>query len=127
MNDGTDPPESAPASERSGTLGDESALPPSLAPFAEMLGRAANAAVLIRGEPRTLRLNAHAAWMDAALRRAIDKASGSLRHMRWFEVDEIRGHIEDNALHHWQVGVKLGFTMEQSGAPETLEEKKEEA
>jgi flavin-binding protein dodecin len=50
--------------------------------------------------------------VEDAVRRAIDKASKSLRHMRWFEVGEIRGHIEEGAIAHWQVTVKVGFTME---------------
>ncbi|MEQ8860318.1 MAG: dodecin family protein [Pseudomonadales bacterium] len=50
--------------------------------------------------------------VEQAVRRAVEKASGSLRHMRWFEVGEIRGHIEDGAIAHWQVTVKVGFTME---------------
>jgi flavin-binding protein dodecin len=50
--------------------------------------------------------------VEAAVRGAIDKASRSLRHMRWFEVSEIRGHIEDGGVAHWQVTVKIGFTME---------------
>lgn len=50
--------------------------------------------------------------VEDAVRGAIAKASGSLRHMRWFEVSEIRGHIEDDAIGHWQVTVKIGFTME---------------
>ena len=50
--------------------------------------------------------------VEAAVRGAIDKAGRSLRHMRWFEVTEIRGHIEDDAVAHWQVSVKVGFTME---------------
>jgi len=50
--------------------------------------------------------------VEDAVKRAIDKASGSLRHMRWFEVSEIRGHLENDAIGHWQVTVKVGFTME---------------
>jgi flavin-binding protein dodecin len=50
--------------------------------------------------------------VEDAVRRAVEKASGSLRHMRWFEVSEIRGHIEDGAIGHWQVTIKVGFTME---------------
>jgi flavin-binding protein dodecin len=50
--------------------------------------------------------------IEDAVKRAIDKASGSLRHMRWFEVSEIRGHLENDAIGHWQVTVKVGFTME---------------
>lgn len=50
--------------------------------------------------------------VEAAVRGAVAKASRSLRHMRWFEVSEIRGHIEDDAVAHWQVTVKVGFTLE---------------
>jgi dodecin len=50
--------------------------------------------------------------IEQAVHRAIDKASQSLRQLRWFEVSEIRGHIEDGAVGHWQVTVKVGFTME---------------
>lgn len=50
--------------------------------------------------------------VEDAVALAIEKAGQSLRHMRWFEVGEIRGHIEDNAIAHWQVTVKVGFTME---------------
>jgi dodecin len=50
--------------------------------------------------------------VEDAVRRAVDKASQSLRHLRWFEVSEIRGHLADGAIGHWQVTVKIGFTME---------------
>lgn len=50
--------------------------------------------------------------MEDAVRKAVDKASQSVRHMRWFEVSEIRGHIENEAVAHWQITVKIGFTME---------------
>lgn len=50
--------------------------------------------------------------VEDAVRRAVANAHGSLRHMRWFEVSEIRGHIEDGDIGHWQVTVKIGFTME---------------
>jgi len=50
--------------------------------------------------------------IEDAVRRAVEKASHSLRHMRWFEVSEIRGHIEEGAIGHWQITVKIGFTME---------------
>lgn len=50
--------------------------------------------------------------MEDAVAKAVSKASQSLRHMRWFEVSEIRGHIEDGAIAHWQITVKIGFTME---------------
>jgi dodecin len=50
--------------------------------------------------------------IEDAVRRAVDKAAESIRHMRWFEVSEIRGHIEDGAISHWQITVKIGFTVE---------------
>jgi dodecin len=50
--------------------------------------------------------------VEDAVRRAVEKANQTLRHLRWFEVAEIRGHMEDGAIAHWQVTVKIGFTME---------------
>lgn len=47
--------------------------------------------------------------LDAAIRNAVGTASKSLRNLEWFEVTEIRGHIVDNDVGHFQVGVKLGF------------------
>lgn len=49
---------------------------------------------------------------EDAIRRAIKEASQSLRHLRWFEVLETRGHIEDGVIAHWQVVLKVGFAME---------------
>lgn len=50
--------------------------------------------------------------IEDAIQNAIAQASKTLRNMRWFEVVDIRGHIEDNAVQHWQVTVKVGFTLE---------------
>lgn len=50
--------------------------------------------------------------LDAAIRNAIKTASKSLRNLEWFEVSEIRGHIVDGDVGHYQVGVKLGFRYE---------------
>lgn len=50
--------------------------------------------------------------LDAAIRNGIDKASQSLRNLNWFEVTEIRGHIEDGSIGHFQVGLKVGFRLE---------------
>ncbi|MGF1628703.1 MAG: dodecin [Kiloniellaceae bacterium] len=47
--------------------------------------------------------------LDDAIRNAVSTASKSLRNLEWFEVSEIRGHITDGAVGHYQVGVKLGF------------------
>ncbi|MDX1580843.1 MAG: dodecin [Alphaproteobacteria bacterium] len=49
---------------------------------------------------------------EDAIRTAIRRASKTLRELRWFEVKETRGHIEDGEVGHWQVTVKVGFTLE---------------
>lgn len=49
---------------------------------------------------------------DDAIRRAVAKASESLRNLEWFEVDEVRGHIADGNVAHFQVTLKLGFRLE---------------
>jgi dodecin len=49
---------------------------------------------------------------DEAVRVAIARAAETVRHLRWFEVVDTRGHIEDGAIAHWQVTVKVGFTLE---------------
>jgi len=43
---------------------------------------------------------------------AIVKAAKTVRRMQWFQVLETRGHIEDGRVSHWQVTVKVGFTLE---------------
>lgn len=50
--------------------------------------------------------------IEDAVQRALTKAAETLHNMRWFEVVETRGHIEDNRVAHWQVTVKVGFTIE---------------
>jgi len=50
--------------------------------------------------------------VEAAVRNALDRASQTVRNMRWFEVVETRGHIEDGKVAHWQVTLKIGFTLE---------------
>ena len=52
--------------------------------------------------------------VDDAIKKAIETASASLRHLEWFEVTEIRGHIEGGTVAHYQVGLKLGFRYESS-------------
>ncbi len=49
---------------------------------------------------------------DDAVRNALARAGKTVRNMRWFEVTETRGHIEDGRLAHWQVTLKIGFTLE---------------
>ena len=50
--------------------------------------------------------------IEDAVERAVEKASKSIRNMRWFEVIDTRGHMENNKIAHWQVTVKVGFTLE---------------
>jgi flavin-binding protein dodecin len=50
--------------------------------------------------------------VEAAIRNAIAKANETVRNIQWFEVVETRGHVKDGAVAHWQVTLKLGFTLE---------------
>jgi flavin-binding protein dodecin len=50
--------------------------------------------------------------MEDAVQKAIAKAAQTVRNLRWFEVLDTRGHIEDGRVAHWQVTLKLGFTLE---------------
>ncbi len=50
--------------------------------------------------------------IDDAIRTAISKASENRRHIRWFEVTQTRGHVEDGQVAHFQVTLKLGYTLE---------------
>jgi dodecin len=52
--------------------------------------------------------------IDAAIRNGIRRAGETLRHLDWFEVTEIRGHIVDGDVGHFQVGMKIGFRLEGS-------------
>ncbi len=52
------------------------------------------------------------AGIEQAVSNAIAKASESLHNMRWFEVKETRGHIEQGKIAHWQVTIKVGFTLD---------------
>lgn len=50
--------------------------------------------------------------MEDAVVQAVSRASRTLRNLRWFEVTETRGHIEEGRIAHWQVTLKIGFTLE---------------
>ena len=50
--------------------------------------------------------------VDAAIRGGLRRAGETLRHLDWFEVTEIRGHIVDGEVDHVQVGMKVGFRLE---------------
>jgi flavin-binding protein dodecin len=49
---------------------------------------------------------------DEAVRNAIARAKKTVRNMRWFEVAETRGFIEEGGIAHWQVTLKVGFTLD---------------
>lgn len=50
--------------------------------------------------------------IEEAIETAISKASQSLHSLRWFEVVETRGDIADGKVQHWQVTIKIGFTLD---------------
>ena len=50
--------------------------------------------------------------IEDAIQNAITKAGATLRGMRWFEVVETRGQIEDGKVAYWQVTIKIGLTVE---------------
>ncbi|MCX5042311.1 dodecin family protein [Aldersonia sp. NBC_00410] len=53
---------------------------------------------------------------DAAIRNAIARANETLRNVEWFQVVETRGHVENGAIAHYQVTVKIGFRVEENTA-----------
>jgi flavin-binding protein dodecin len=50
-----------------------------------------------------------------AIRNGVERAGQTLRNLEWFEVTEIRGQIADGAVAHFQVGMKVGFRLEDAG------------
>jgi dodecin len=50
--------------------------------------------------------------IEQAIKGVLARAAESVRHMRWFEVTDTRGFIEDGKVAYWQVTVKVGFTIE---------------
>ena len=50
--------------------------------------------------------------VSKAIDRAIEKASQTLRNLGWFEVGQVRGHIENGKVAHYQVTLKLGFRLD---------------
>ncbi len=51
--------------------------------------------------------------VEKAVENALARASKTIRNMRWFEVVETRGHIEDGKIGHWQVTIRVGFTLDE--------------
>jgi flavin-binding protein dodecin len=53
--------------------------------------------------------------LQQAIRNGVARAGQTLRNLEWFEVTEIRGQIDDGAVAHFQVGLKVGFRLEKAG------------
>lgn len=51
--------------------------------------------------------------LETAIENAVARASKTVDDMRWFEVTETRGSIEDGKVSQWQVGLKVGFTLKE--------------
>ncbi|WP_328914083.1 MULTISPECIES: dodecin [unclassified Streptomyces] len=50
--------------------------------------------------------------VDAAVRNGVRRAAKTLRGLDWFEITQVRGHIVDGEIEHYQVGLKVGFRLE---------------
>ena len=50
--------------------------------------------------------------LEDAIQNAVRRASRTLRQVGWFEVVETRGHVEDGRVAHYQVTLKVGFTLD---------------
>jgi dodecin len=53
--------------------------------------------------------------IETAIRNGLQRAGQTLRHLDWFEVTEIRGQLVDGEVAHYQVGLKVGFRLEDDG------------
>ena len=51
--------------------------------------------------------------VEDAINGAIARAGKTLHNLRWFQVNEVRGAIEGNRVAHWQVTMKVGFTLDE--------------
>jgi flavin-binding protein dodecin len=49
--------------------------------------------------------------LQQAIENAVERAAQTIENMRWFEVVETRGHIENGKVGHWQVTIKIGFSL----------------
>ena len=52
--------------------------------------------------------------IETAIENAVSRAAKTMKHLDWFEVTEIRGHLAEGQVAHYQVGVKIGFRLESS-------------
>ena len=50
--------------------------------------------------------------IESAIRNGIERASKTLRHIDWFEITQVRGQAKDGQVEHFQVGMKVGFRLE---------------
>jgi flavin-binding protein dodecin len=50
--------------------------------------------------------------IEQAIRNGVERASRTLRHVDWFEMTQVRGQVKDGTVEHFQVGLKLGFRLE---------------
>jgi dodecin len=50
--------------------------------------------------------------IEDAVKNALSRAKKTVRNMRWFEITETRGYLEEGKIAHWQVTLKVGFTLE---------------
>ena len=50
--------------------------------------------------------------IESAVRNALHRAEQTLRHLDWFEITEVRGQITDGSVAYFQVGLKVGFRLE---------------
>ncbi|MBI3586713.1 MAG: dodecin domain-containing protein [Ignavibacteriales bacterium] len=51
--------------------------------------------------------------IEDAIQKAVARAAKTLHNLRWVQVTETRGHIENDKVSHWQVTLKIGFTLEE--------------
>jgi flavin-binding protein dodecin len=54
--------------------------------------------------------------VEKAVEAAVQRASETLKHLRWFEVTEVRGAIKDGRVAEYQVSLKVGFSLHEPGA-----------
>ena len=50
--------------------------------------------------------------IEDAVQAALTKAHETIRNNQWFSITETRGHVVEGKVAHWQVSMKLGFTLE---------------
>ncbi|MFF0109276.1 dodecin [Streptomyces hirsutus] len=51
--------------------------------------------------------------VEQAVRNGVERAAQTLRNLDWFEVTQVRGQLEEGRIAHWQVGLKVGFRLDE--------------